>query len=231
MTTLGPRSRRVVLIEDHSLFAEALETALVMEGFDPHRLAVGAGTTRAQLLSQALDLSPGMLLLDLDLGAFGNGLPLIEPLTGAGIRVVVVTASNDRARWGEAYAAGARRVVSKGAPLTSVITTIRRSVEGLSITPELERQELIAEWRRQLAEEEDERARFAELTRREGEVLGLLMDGRQVAEIAQACFVSESTVRTQVKAILAKLRVSSQLAAVGLAHRTGWRPPLVHQRW
>jgi DNA-binding NarL/FixJ family response regulator len=39
--------------------------------------------------------------------------------------------------------------------------------------------------------------------------------------------VAEATVRTQVKSILAKLEVSSQLAAVGLAHRVGWRPPLL----
>jgi DNA-binding NarL/FixJ family response regulator len=38
--------------------------------------------------------------------------------------------------------------------------------------------------------------------------------------------VSEATVRTQVKAILAKLQVTSQLAAVGLAHKVGWRPPI-----
>jgi DNA-binding NarL/FixJ family response regulator len=41
-------------------------------------------------------------------------------------------------------------------------------------------------------------------------------------------FVSETTVRTQVKAILAKLEVRSQLAAVGLAHRAGWQPPEAH---
>ena len=37
--------------------------------------------------------------------------------------------------------------------------------------------------------------------------------------------MAEATVRTQVKSILAKLEVTSQLAAVGLAHRVGWKPP------
>jgi len=53
----------------------------------------------------------------------------------------------------------------------------------------------------------------------------MLMSGLQVVEIARQSFVSESTVRTQVKAVLAKLQVGSQLTAVGLAHAAQWRPP------
>ena len=55
-------------------------------------------------------------------------------------------------------------------------------------------------------------------------MLRQLMQGHQVREIARLNVVSEATVRTQVKSILAKLEVSSQLAAVGLAHEAGWRP-------
>ena len=44
-------------------------------------------------------------------------------------------------------------------------------------------------------------------------------------DIAQTSVVSVATVRTQVKSILAKLEVSSQLAAVGLAHAVNWRAP------
>ena len=51
------------------------------------------------------------------------------------------------------------------------------------------------------------------------------MKGQTVREIATECVVAEATVRTQVKSILAKLEVTSQLAAVGLAHRVGWQPP------
>jgi DNA-binding NarL/FixJ family response regulator len=69
------------------------------------------------------------------------------------------------------------------------------------------------------------RQRFDLMSRREAEVLGLLMEGMTVSEIARARVVSESTVRSQVKAILSKLDVGSQLTAVGRAHQIGWRPP------
>ena len=53
-------------------------------------------------------------------------------------------------------------------------------------------------------------------------MLGRLMEGLTVREIAAASTVSEATVRTQVKAVLAKLEVCSQVAAVGLARQAGW---------
>ena len=68
------------------------------------------------------------------------------------------------------------------------------------------------------------RARLARLSTRESEILGHLMAGRTVGDIARACFVSEATVRTQVRSILMKLEVSSQIAAVGLAYTADWRP-------
>ena len=51
------------------------------------------------------------------------------------------------------------------------------------------------------------------------------MKGRAVRQIAERGVVSEATVRTQVKSILAKLEVSSQLAAVGMANEMGWQAP------
>jgi two-component system nitrate/nitrite response regulator NarL len=88
-----------------------------------------------------------------------------------------------------------------------------------------DRDELMGVYREATEATRDLRRRFASMTRRESEVLGQLMAGRQVSEIARIRFVSESTVRTQVKSILAKLEVSSQLTAVGLAHQLGWQPP------
>jgi DNA-binding NarL/FixJ family response regulator len=64
------------------------------------------------------------------------------------------------------------------------------------------------------------------LSRREREVLGELMTGATVTDIARSAYVSEATVRTQVKSIRTKLDVSSQLAAVGIAIRAHWQPPL-----
>ena len=86
-------------------------------------------------------------------------------------------------------------------------------------------QELGEAWVTERSHLVDLQGRLDQLTVREREVLAHLMHGRTVREIASVGVVSEATVRTQVKAILAKLDVTSQIAAVGLAHQVGWRPP------
>jgi DNA-binding NarL/FixJ family response regulator len=227
--TQAPSSRaqlRILIIEDHMLFAESLELVLSVEGYDVRRINVpdNAGSP-GSLLSSLVRLRPRIVLLDLDLGRFGDGVRLIAPLAKAGINVVVVTASSDRGRWGEAIRYGARTVLSKAQPLSNILATVRRINEGLPVMTHQDREDLLRAWHQQRSELQDLLSRLALLTARESQVLGRLMQGRTVHDIAALSVVSEATVRTQVKSILAKLEVSSQLAAVGMAHQVGWRPP------
>ena len=119
---------------------------------------------------------------------------------------------------------GARKVLSKGRPLNDILATVRRINQGLSVMPREEREALLEHWVRERSHTVELQGKIEQLTSRERQVLSELMRGRTVREIATAGVVSEATVRTQVKSILAKLGVSSQLAAVGLAHSVGWRP-------
>lgn len=69
-----------------------------------------------------------------------------------------------------------------------------------------------------------ESARVASLTHRESQILDALMAGASADAIAVALVVSLPTVRTHIRAILTKLGVSSQLAAVAIACRVRCRP-------
>ncbi len=84
---------------------------------------------------------------------------------------------------------------------------------------------MLKAWHSERSHLVDVRARLERLTPRDREVLAQLVRGRTVREIAADGVVAEATVRTQVKAILSKLEVTSQLAAVGVAHYVGWRAP------
>ena len=57
------------------------------------------------------------------------------------------------------------------------------------------------------------------------EVLAYLMEGVPAEEIAERTFVAVATVRSHIRAVLTKLNVNSQLAAVAAARRAGWEPP------
>lgn len=226
MTTAAHGRVRVLVVEDHALFAEALEIALTLEGHEVHRLPNGQQpTSTSHLLLAAARMRPDIVLLDLDLGRMGDGTRLITPLTRAGAKVVVVTGSTDRARWGECLLAGARQVLVKTHPLTEALSTVRRLTLGQPVISYQVREELVRAFHERQGEQQVLRGRLDRLSAREAEVLEHLMAGHQVREIARLRVVSEATVRTQVKSILTKLDVSSQLVAVGLAHRVGWHPP------
>jgi two-component system nitrate/nitrite response regulator NarL len=87
-----------------------------------------------------------------------------------------------------------------------------------------ERRALVAHYRAQHARAAEQHELLETLSQRESEILSHLTWGQAVGEIARLSFVSEATVRTQVRSVLAKLGVSSQLAAVALARSNGWVP-------
>lgn len=216
---------RVAIIDDHELFAQSLALALGASGYDAQRLTVGDGVSAAQLVVATQRWRPQVVLLDLDLGTTGDAGRLIPRLAGPGTTVIVLTASTDRVRHGECLAAGAAAVLPKSGSLSEIRAALRLVEARRPVTPREDRERLIQQWRSQRTEVTRSRLRFDTLTAREREVLADLVRGCTVAEIARAGVVSEATVRTQVKSILAKLQVSSQLAAVALAHRVAWRPP------
>ncbi|GGU07178.1 response regulator transcription factor [Nocardioides albus] len=222
---VSPRKRlKVVLVDDHTLFAESLEMALTFEGYDARRIDLPEEPpSEARLASLIMRSQPRIVLLDLDLGQHGSGVRLIAPLARAGADVVVVTSSTDEARWGHALHAGARTVLSKTVPLGEILGTVRRLNYGLSVLDVEDRERWIRAWAGQEKAVIESRRRLAELSPRESQVLELLMNGSTVGEIAKIRVVAEATVRTQVKSILAKLGVSSQIAAVSIAHKAEWR--------
>jgi two-component system nitrate/nitrite response regulator NarL len=219
---------RVTIVEDHALFAEALDVALTLEGHRVDRVPIkDTALPAGNLFAAILRTRPSVVLLDLNLGASGNGACVVQPLTAAGIAVVVVTGSIDRARWGEVLSYGAHTVLPKSAPLNTILSAIRLIGEGRRILPREERDRLLACFHEERSRVRDSRARLESLTSREREILMNLMHGMQVAEIARTSFVSEGTVRTQIKSILAKMGVSSQLAAVSVALGAEGRLPSV----
>jgi two-component system, NarL family, nitrate/nitrite response regulator NarL len=118
-------------------------------------------------------------------------------------------------------------VLPKTTPLRTIAATIRRVDEGLPVVDDHVRDAWLASYHQESGQSRAGRDRLESLTSREGEVLAHLMAGRGVRDIAEHSCVAESTVRTHVKSILAKLDVSSQVAAVGAAYKAQWRPPVL----
>jgi DNA-binding NarL/FixJ family response regulator len=213
---------RVLIVEDHHLLAESLAYALAAEGF-PVAVAELSGT---EAITDAVERSSSdIVLLDLDLGSsVGDGLALVAPLRDRGAQVIVVSGTSDRPRLAACLEQGAVGVLAKSTPLDKLVAAVIDVAAGRPAIGEAERLTRLRElwsWR---ADERHRLQPFEQLTQREAQVLGALMDGQSCEAIATAWFVSEATVRTQIRGVLTKLEVGSQLAAVATAQRAGWRP-------
>lgn len=209
----------VLVVDDHALLAHSLSTALRGQEIDARSLRP---SSLDEVLETTADLGPGLVLLDLDLGKAGNALPAIRPLQELGARVLVVSASEDAAEIGACLEAGSVGFVSKTNPLPSVRESILQVLVGNDPMTEQERLHYLTALWEQRGRELEAACAFQRLSAREEEVLHDLCEGRNVQAIAGTSYVSVPTVRTQVRAILTKLDVNSQLEAVALGHRSGW---------
>ena len=214
---------KVLIVEDHELLAGTMAMALRQQGLEVHAVA---GPSAAAVVDLARKLAPVLVLLDLDLGsAMGSGLDLIRPLIETGARVVMVTGVADRARLGACLEAGAVGVVSKAAEFSVLIDTVHKAIEGVPLMREDERQDLLHAARDRRRADHDRLAPFDALSPKEQAVLVHLLAGESAETIAEKSYVSLATVRSHIRAILLKLGVNSQLAAVALARNAGWPAP------
>lgn len=208
---------RVVIIEDHHLLAASLAAALRAEGCEVEVPPLGDA-----LPVRLRALAPDVGLLDLDLGAHGSGEAFLPALVASGCRVLIVSATTDEAIVGGCLARGAVGWIRKTESLDRLLAAVLAVAAGNVVLSDAERARLLRVWREHRDAESVLLAPFLRLSPRERAVLGLLMQGRSVDRIAEASYVSSDTVRTQVRAILTKLGVNSQLEAVAMATRVGW---------
>ncbi len=218
-------SAPVLIVDDHELVGTSLLLSLRGEGLDAH-LACHGGVDA--VLATAARLTPGLVLLDLDLGrdAAGqrlDGTLLAPPLCAAGWTVIILSGSSDHAGIGAALDAGAAAWVPKNAPLPTLLAAVRAAQEGRPAMPVERRERLVALSRQRSAERAEFARKLAKLSQREREVLDLLAQGTRAQAVADQFVVSLATVRTQIRAVLSKLGVSSQLEAVAFYRKATGR--------
>jgi DNA-binding NarL/FixJ family response regulator len=212
----GPR---LLLVDDHRLLVETLQVSLLQAGF---AVSVSPCGSFDEVLAEATAVRPTLVVLDLDLQGAGYGYDLIAPLRGLGAEVLVLTGTVDRIELARCLEAGALGIASKANGFGSVLDQIRRAADGESVTPITEKTQLLADLSAHRRAEDKRKAPFEALSARERDVLRQIVEGQQAAAIAKTSYVSLATVRTQIRSILMKLDVTSQVAAVALARQGGW---------
>jgi DNA-binding NarL/FixJ family response regulator len=211
-----PAPLPVVIIDDHLLFGAVLRMALACKGIMARQLSIAGG--EPAILHQLGGAPRGLVLLDLHLGHTENGrridgVELVAPLRTRGWTVLAITDSDDLGRIASAVAAGALGVVSKSSSFDVLLATLAAAVAGDDVMSPGVRYDLIAIHRDNQSRGRRWSQCLERLSPREREVLELLEYGYRITAIAEHFVVSKNTVRTQVRAILVKLDVNSQLEA------------------
>lgn len=213
---------RVLLIDDHTLFREGLESLLAHRGIEMVA-SVGSGE---EGLALAAELEPDVILLDMRMPGMG-GLEVLRRIRQQSLEmaVVMLTTSTDERDLIESLRAGAQGYLLKDMEPDELVVALRDIVAGKTVVapelaPVLARAVQGGEAAAEQGEPDDP---FARLTPRETEILSLLAEGQSNKAIARNLGISDGTVKLHVKAILRKLGVHSRVEAAVMAVEMGLR--------
>jgi two-component system, NarL family, nitrate/nitrite response regulator NarL len=205
-----------ILIAGSNLLGGALANALETQGFATKHVAPGEPE-----IERGIEWRPNLAIIDVRLLDVAAGTARIGQLCQVDLQVCVIDEADDVDRLNAWMEIGTSALIHGGEPLDQLFRTINRILRRGSLATRKSPPSM-ALTHAAAASQDPRRPHFADLTDRERVVLAELMEGHCAEEIAHAAFVSISTVRSQIKAILQKLGVSSQLAAVALARRADW---------
>lgn len=208
---------RVLVVEEHELLASGMQLALSERRWQTE---TSGGPTQRDVMDAASAHRPDVVLVDADRpygSRLGHCVDLIPSLRSMGAQVLVLTSERRRTALAEYVEAGAAGWIRSTAPIDELDAALARVTRGQEIIGRTERVALLDHLRRERVQARHSCAVFEQLTDREALVLAALIDGLNAEEIAQEHVVALTTVRSQIRAILNKLGVRSQLAAVAAA--------------
>lgn len=199
---------RVLIVDDHPMMREGLRSTIELE---KDMYVVGEAIDGAQAIEMYVALHPDVTLLDLQMPNV-DGLQALNAIRKLrpDASVVVLTIYPGDARVTQALTLGATSYLLKSASSAEIIDAIRASAAGNQV--------IAAEIHSELAAYQGS----AVLTVRELSVLRLVKEGMSNRLIADALFISEDTVKTHMKSLLAKLGASDRTHAVSIAVRRGF---------
>ncbi|AJF69766.1 LuxR C-terminal-related transcriptional regulator [Streptomyces vietnamensis] len=235
---------RVLVVDDHRIFAESLAAALAAEP-DVDVAAAGSGPAALRCLERgaAEGRRFDVLLVDAELGAgpAGPAMARAVPEDGEGsvdgislvtgvrrlqpaLRTVVLAEKDDPRRAALALQAGASGWVAKDCSLQRLLAVVRGVLRDETHLPPALLTGVLRELTAARKHRTDSERLVESLTPREREVLRCMVAGLGRKAVAERLFLSPHTVRTHMQNVLGKLGVHSTLAAVALARRAGVGP-------
>jgi DNA-binding NarL/FixJ family response regulator len=214
---VNPELLRVMLVDDHDLFRTGLRNLLEEQGVH----IVGEAPDGNQALQLVRELAPDVVVMDLNMPGM-NGIEATREITRFAplTRVLVLTISDQDDDVMDAILAGACGYLMKDSSIQDLMAGIQAASVGESlISPHIASKVL----QRIRAANVETGAGVArpELSDRETEVLRLIANGKDNAEIAKELHISPKTVKNHISNILMKLQIENRIQAAVYAVRSG----------
>lgn len=210
MPTDSTENIRILVVDDHEIVRQGLVSLLNTE---PGLSVVAVAGNGQQAVEAFAAHQPDITLMDLRLPVMG-GVAATQAIRRQfpAARIIVLTTYDGDEDIYRALQAGAQSYLLKGVSFDELLATIRSVNAGARRIPTA------------VAEKLAERMPGQELTKREAQVLTLIVKGNSNLDIGAALGISEATVKSHVNSLLAKLGVTDRTQAATTALQRG----LVH---
>ncbi|HEV8687415.1 MAG TPA: response regulator transcription factor [Gaiellaceae bacterium] len=209
---------RVLIVDDHDLFRTGLRNLLEEQGIQ----VVGEAAAGNEAIRAVRELAPDVVVMDLNMPGM-SGVEATRHITGVAplTRVLVLTISDQDSDVLDAILAGACGYLLKDSSIQELMTGIRAASVGESlISPHIASKVLQRVRSTSTVPAIAETIR-AELSDREIEVLKLIANGKDNAEIAGELHISPKTVKNHISNILMKLQIDNRIQAAVYAVKSG----------
>lgn len=216
---------RLLVAEDDTLLRRTLVELL---GLEPDFEVVAEVPNGAMAVSEAPAARPDVVLMDIEMPQM-NGIEATRKLHDLipDVKVVILTKFGDDENLFAAIKAGATGYLLKDSGLDEIQSAVREAHVGVGhLNPALVTR-LLLEFGRISRARQETRQLFAELTRREIEVLELLGAGMKNRAIGEKLFLTEKTVKHHIGSILRKLHVNGRTEAALIAQQHGLSPEVL----
>lgn len=209
----------LLLVDDQDLIRAGMAMVL---GAAPGIRVIGEATNGGDAIARATELRPDVVLMDVRMPGI-DGIEATRRITATlpEARVIILTTFDlDEYAFG-GLNAGASGFLLKDAPPAELIQAVHTVAAGEAIVSPRITQKMLELYRGRLPAEGASAPAVSPLSEREHEVLVAIGRGLSNTEIAGALFLSESTVKTHVGRVLAKLELRDRVQAVIYAYKHG----------
>ena len=197
---------KVLLVDDHEMVRLGVSAYLSVQ----EDIEVIAQAENGKIgVEKALELKPDIILMDLVMPVM-DGIEATKEILSKWkeAKIIIVTSFIDDEKVYPAISAGAKSYLLKTSSASEIAQAIRDTYRGEGVF-----EKEVSEKLEHRHEVEEEFRLFEELTSREKEVLLLIAQGKSNQEIADECFITLKTVKTNVSNILSKLQVEDRTQA------------------